>query len=59
MSRLLRYRDNELFEIRIDELVTKWSGSLEVGVTSHNPEQLDFPETMTCMRFVVNEPVKP
>ncbi|XP_022686175.1 neuralized-like protein 4 isoform X3 [Varroa jacobsoni] len=43
-------RHNELFEIRIDALVTKWSGSLEVGVTSHSPEQLDFPETMTCMR---------
>ncbi|OQR67141.1 neuralized protein 4-like [Tropilaelaps mercedesae] len=43
-------RNNELFEIRIDAVVTKWSGSLEVGVTSHNPEQLDFPETMTGMR---------
>ena len=27
-------RDNELFEIRIDRLVDKWSGSIEVGMTS-------------------------
>ena len=24
-------RDNELFEIRLDRLVDKWSGSIEVG----------------------------
>lgn len=43
-------RDNELFEIRIDKLVDKWSGSIEVGVTSHNPNTLQFPATMTNMR---------
>ncbi|CAB3250156.1 unnamed protein product [Arctia plantaginis] len=41
--------DNELFEIRIDRLVDKWSGSIEVGVTSHNPATLRFPSTMTNM----------
>lgn len=40
-------RDNELFEIRIDKLVDKWSGSIEVGVTSHTPTALHFPATMT------------
>lgn len=43
-------RDNELFEIRIDKLVDKWSGSIEVGVTTHNPTALHFPATMTNMR---------
>lgn len=43
-------RDNELFEIRIDTLVDKWSGSIEVGVTTHNPNALHFPATMTNMR---------
>lgn len=43
-------KDNELFEIRIDKLVDKWSGSIEVGVTTHNPAVLHFPATMTNMR---------
>ncbi|PSN34666.1 Neuralized-like protein 4 [Blattella germanica] len=43
-------RDNELFEIRIDRLVDKWSGSIEVGITTHNPTALEFPATMTNMR---------
>lgn len=43
-------KDNELFEIRIDKLVDKWSGSIEVGVTTHNPSVLHFPATMTNMR---------
>ncbi|XP_050560438.1 neuralized-like protein 4 isoform X2 [Spodoptera frugiperda] len=41
--------DNELFEIRIDRLVDKWSGSIEVGVTTHNPATIRFPSTMTNM----------
>ena len=43
-------RDNELFEIRLDRLVDKWSGSIEVGITTHNPAHLEFPATMTNMR---------
>ncbi|KAF2900858.1 hypothetical protein ILUMI_05336 [Ignelater luminosus] len=43
-------RDSELFEIRIDRLVDKWSGSIEMGVTTHNPSTLVFPATMTNMR---------
>ncbi|XP_068632829.1 neuralized-like protein 4 [Battus philenor] len=41
--------DDEIFEIRIDRLVDKWSGSIEVGVTSHNPATIRFPSTMTNM----------
>ncbi|XP_043932154.1 neuralized-like protein 4 [Protopterus annectens] len=43
-------RDNEMFEIRIDKLVDKWSGSIEIGVTTHNPNDLDYPATMTNLR---------
>lgn len=43
-------RDNELFEIRIDKLVDKWSGSIEVSVTTHGPSALQFPATMTNLR---------
>ncbi|KAF2354220.1 Transposase Tc1-like [Trinorchestia longiramus] len=43
-------RENELFEIRIDRLVDKWSGSIEVGITTHNPATLEFPATMTNLR---------
>lgn len=28
----------------------KWSGSIEMGITTHNPSVLDFPATMTNMR---------
>lgn len=38
---------NELLEVRVDIQVTKWAGSLEIGVTSHDPETLEFPSTMT------------
>lgn len=38
------------FQIRLDVLVDKWSGSIEVGITTHNPSVLDFPATMTNMR---------
>ncbi len=43
-------RDNELFEIRIDRLMKRWSGSIEVGITTHNPSTLEFPATMTNQR---------
>lgn len=43
-------KDSELFEIRIDRLVDKWSGSIEMGITTHNPNTLVFPATMTNMR---------
>lgn len=28
----------------------KWSGSIEVGVTMHNPDFLEFPPTMTNLK---------
>uniref|UniRef100_A0A671PAT7 Neuralized-like protein 4 n=1 Tax=Sinocyclocheilus anshuiensis TaxID=1608454 RepID=A0A671PAT7_9TELE len=43
-------RNNEMFEIHIDKLVDKWSGSIEIGVTTHNPNNLDYPATMTNLR---------
>ncbi|CAM9861420.1 unnamed protein product [Lampetra fluviatilis] len=42
-------RHGETFEIRIDRLVDKWSGSLEIGVTTHDPNSMDYPATMTNM----------
>lgn len=39
-----------MLQIRIDRLVYKWSGSIEVGVTTHSPTALEFPATMTNMR---------
>lgn len=48
-----------LFQIRIDKLVDKWSGSIEIGVTTHNPNNLDYPATMTNLRsgtlFIINK----
>ena len=41
---------DELFEIRIESLVDKWSGSIEMGITTHNPTNLEFPSTMTNLR---------
>lgn len=43
-------KDGEMFEIRIDKLVDKWSGSIEIGVTTHNPNSLEYPATMTNLR---------
>jgi len=41
---------DEIFEIQIESLVDKWSGSIEVGITTHNPTSLEFPSTMTNLR---------
>ena len=38
---------NELLEVRVDKHLSKWAGSLEIGVTTHDPETLEFPSTMT------------
>lgn len=40
-------KDNELFEVIIEKMVDRWSGSLEAGVTLIKPEELEFPNTMT------------
>ena len=39
---LLHNRDNELFEIRLDRLVDKWSGSIEVFIFLCDPNILSF-----------------
>ena len=41
---------NEVFEVRLDRMVTKWAGSIEIGVTTHAPSDLEFPSTMTNVR---------
>uniref|UniRef100_A0ABL0EJW3 NHR domain-containing protein n=1 Tax=Rhodnius prolixus TaxID=13249 RepID=A0ABL0EJW3_RHOPR len=41
---------NEVFEVRIDKMVTKWAGSIEIGVTTHSPTDLEYPSTMTNVR---------
>jgi len=43
-------RPGELFEVRLDRLVRKWAGSVEIGVTTHNPVTLQYPSTMTNVR---------
>ncbi|XP_028399681.1 neuralized-like protein 4 [Dendronephthya gigantea] len=41
--------DNEIFEIRIDEMMPfpMWKGSVEIGITSLNPMAINLPKTMT------------
>lgn len=40
-------KSDELFEVQLDQLVDKWAGSIEIGVTTHSPQDLEFPSTMT------------
>ena len=44
-SRILR--DGEHFEVKIDEMVDCWTGSLLIGVTTQDPSTFQFPSTMT------------
>lgn len=43
-------RPGEMFEVVIDKMVDKWAGSIEIGVTTHSPVELEFPSTMTNVR---------
>lgn len=43
-------KPGEMFEVRLDRVVTKWAGSIEIGVTTHSPTDLEFPFTMTNVR---------
>ena len=36
----------EAFEIQIDTVIDKWAGSVELGVTVHDPLSLEFPQVM-------------
>jgi neuralized-like protein 4 len=47
-SRILK--PDELFEVRLDKMIDKWAGSVEIGVTLHSAEELEFPSTMTNIR---------
>ncbi|PSN29127.1 Neuralized-like protein 4 [Blattella germanica] len=42
--------ENQLFEVRIDKKINSWSGSVEIGVTSCDPETLEFPSSATDLR---------
>ena len=44
-------RDGEMFEIQIERIVERWSGSIEAGVTLIKPEDLEFPNTMTDIDY--------
>ena len=40
-----------MFEVSVEEVVDRWSGSLEAGVTAIPPEKIDFPSTMTDIEY--------
>lgn len=40
-------RDGELFEIILEKMVDRWSGSVEIGVTACRPDELELPSTAT------------
>ena len=42
-------KDNQLFEVEVTRLTDRWAGSVEVGLTTHAPDKLEFPPTMTNM----------
>ncbi|ODN05476.1 Neuralized-like protein 4, partial [Orchesella cincta] len=45
-----KVKSNEMFEVRLDKMVKKWAGSIEIGVTTHRPTSLEYPCTMTNLR---------
>ena len=44
-------RDGELFEINLDSMVDRWSGSIEIGVTATRPDDIDLPSTATDLSY--------
>lgn len=38
-----------IFQVEIQGITELWAGSIEVGVTSHNPDDIVLPPTMTSM----------
>ena len=44
-------KEGELFEIVMERMVERWSGSIEAGVTLIKPEDLEFPNTMTDIDY--------
>lgn len=43
-------KPNEIFQVRLERVVSKWAGSIEIGITTHSPMELEFPFTMTNVR---------
>ncbi|GIY24363.1 hypothetical protein CEXT_418811 [Caerostris extrusa] len=43
-------KHGEIFEVLLEQVVMKWEGTIEVGVTIHSAEELKFPSTMTVVR---------
>ena len=43
-------KDSELFEVRITDMIDKWTGSIEVGITALRPEIMEIPATMTSIQ---------
>ena len=43
--------NGELFEIEVNQVISRWSGSLEMGVTLIDPDELEFPDTMTDVTY--------
>lgn len=47
-------RTNELFQVRLDLVIPKWAGSIEIGVTQHSSYDIKFPFKMSNAKFVHN-----
>ena len=43
-------KEDELFEVRLDNKVVRWYGTLEIGATENSPAQLNFPVNMKDCR---------
>lgn len=43
-------KPGEIFEVLLEQVVMKWAGTIEIGVTMHSAEELNFPSTMTNVR---------
>ncbi|CAG2230566.1 Neuralized-like protein 4 [Mytilus edulis] len=43
-------KEDQLFEVKIDKKVNSWSGSIEIGVTTCDPNNLNFPISATGFR---------
>ena len=41
----------QIFEVEIEKMVDRWSGSIELGVTTIGPEDIRFPNTMTDIDY--------
>lgn len=40
-------KTNELFQVRLDLVIPKWAGSIEIGVTQHSSNDIKFPFKMS------------